>query len=96
MGSFSLDNLVIDNIEDGLFRVNRQAFTEPDILVLEHAWVFERCWIYAGHASEIPQLGAASGQFSHLPGTRWIRYPGRCRNAGELPARFRQLRGAVV
>src|SRR5947207_1878871 len=57
MGHTALDHLVIDNTDDGLFRVNRRAFTDPGILALEHERVFERCWIYAGHASEIPQPG---------------------------------------
>ncbi len=50
-------DMVIDNKQDGLFRVNRQAFTDPDILALEHERVFERTWIYAGHTSEVPQPG---------------------------------------
>ena len=53
----ALANLVIDNKQDGLFRVHRQAFTEPDILALEQRRVFEPTWIYAGHTSEIPQPG---------------------------------------
>jgi p-cumate 2,3-dioxygenase subunit alpha len=53
----ALANLVVDNRKDGLFRVHRQAFTEPDILALEQRRVFETTWIYAGHTSEIPQPG---------------------------------------
>src|SRR5919106_3248913 len=52
-----LENLLIDNVEDGLFRVNRRAFTEPQILAWEKRRVFEQSWIYAGHASEIPHAG---------------------------------------
>jgi p-cumate 2,3-dioxygenase subunit alpha len=37
--------------------VNRRAFTDPDILELERRRVFDRCWIYAGHESEIPTAG---------------------------------------
>jgi p-cumate 2,3-dioxygenase subunit alpha len=33
------------------------VFTDPDILALERRRVFEQCWIYAGHESEIPQPG---------------------------------------
>ncbi|MGH8059770.1 MAG: aromatic ring-hydroxylating oxygenase subunit alpha [Candidatus Entotheonellia bacterium] len=57
MGTVGLETLVIDNTEEGLFRVNRRAFTDPHILELERRRVFERSWIYAGHESEIPQLG---------------------------------------
>jgi p-cumate 2,3-dioxygenase subunit alpha len=57
VGNAVLDNLVIDNTDAGLFRVNRRVFTDPDILALERRRVFEQCWIYAGHESEIPQPG---------------------------------------
>jgi len=40
-----------------LFRVHRSAFTDPRILELERRRVFDQCWIYAGHASEIPRPG---------------------------------------
>jgi p-cumate 2,3-dioxygenase alpha subunit len=52
-----LDNLIIDNREAGLFRVNRRVFTDPAILELERRRVFDQCWIYAGHESEIPRSG---------------------------------------
>jgi p-cumate 2,3-dioxygenase alpha subunit len=52
-----LDNLLIDNTDAGVFRVNRLAFTEPDILAFERRRVFDQCWIYAGHETEIPQPG---------------------------------------
>jgi p-cumate 2,3-dioxygenase alpha subunit len=57
MDHITLENVVIDNPEDGLFRVNRRVFTDPDILALEHQRVFEQSWIYAGHASEVPRPG---------------------------------------
>jgi p-cumate 2,3-dioxygenase alpha subunit len=57
MDDCSHDTLVIDNSEDGLFRVNRRAFTDPAILELEKRRVFEQCWVYAGHKSEIPHRG---------------------------------------
>lgn len=57
MESVRCDNLIIDNRTEGLFRVNRQAFTDPRILELEKQHVFERCWIYAGHESEVAQPG---------------------------------------
>jgi nitrite reductase/ring-hydroxylating ferredoxin subunit len=57
MRNIDLDGLVIDNTAEGLFRVNRRVFTDPDILELERQRVFEHSWIYAGHESEIPQPG---------------------------------------
>ena len=57
MTARALENLLVDNVEDGLFRVNRRVFTDPAILELEKRRVFEHCWVYAGHESEIPRPG---------------------------------------
>ncbi len=57
MNDISLDNLIIDDENAGLFRVNRRVFTEPDYLELEQRRVFGKCWIYAGHESEVPKAG---------------------------------------
>ncbi len=57
MRDTALDNLIIDDQKAGVFRVNRRAFTENEYLELEHARVFSKCWIYAGHESEIPKPG---------------------------------------
>jgi p-cumate 2,3-dioxygenase subunit alpha len=57
MHDVASETLIIDNVADGLFRVNRRVFTDPHILELEAQRVFEQCWIYAGHQSEIPQAG---------------------------------------
>ena len=53
----SLENLVLDNRNAGLFRVHRSVFTDPRILDLERRRIFEQCWVYAGHTSELPQPG---------------------------------------
>lgn len=50
-------HLVVDDRDAGLFRVNRQVFTDTDIMALEQRRVFGQSWIYAGHESEIPQPG---------------------------------------
>ena len=57
MENATVANLVVDDRDAGLFRVNRQVFTDPDIMALEQRRVFERSWIYAGHESEIPRAG---------------------------------------
>lgn len=49
--------LVIDDRKNGLFRVNRRAFTDPEVLELEKRKVFDQCWIYAGFESEISKPG---------------------------------------
>ncbi len=57
MDNGSPEGLMIDNQRDGLFRVNRRAFTDPHILEWERERVFAQCWLYAGHESEIPTPG---------------------------------------
>ncbi len=49
--------LVVDDEQQGLFRVHRSVFTDPDILALERERIFDRCWIYAGHESEVRKPG---------------------------------------
>ena len=44
---------IIDNPAQNDFRLNRQTLVNPDILTLEKARIFDRCWIYAGHESEV-------------------------------------------
>lgn len=40
--------------QDGVFRIARDMFTEPDLFELEMQHIFEKVWIYACHESEIP------------------------------------------
>jgi len=49
--------LIVDDREQGIFRVNRRAFTDPEILEHERREVFDRSWLYAGHESEIAKPG---------------------------------------
>jgi len=57
MERMALEHVVADDRDAGLFRVHRSVFTDPRILELEQRRVFEQCWIYAGHASEVPRPG---------------------------------------
>src|ERR1700746_2931682 len=41
--------------EAGTFRVARKAFTDPQVFEAERAAIFDRCWIYLGHGSELPK-----------------------------------------
>lgn len=47
---------IIDDREKGKFRVNRQTMVDPAILELERARIFDRCWLYVGHESELADL----------------------------------------
>ena len=53
----SAESYVIDDQDAGLFRVNRRAFTDPECLADERRRVFDKCWIYVGHESEVPHAG---------------------------------------
>ena len=46
--------LITEDRLKGRFRVHRTAFTDPEILELEKALIFDRCWLYLGHESELP------------------------------------------
>lgn len=49
--------LVIDNPDEGVFRVSRAAFVEDAVFVAEQRRVFDKVWIYFGHESEVPEPG---------------------------------------
>ncbi len=53
----SAESYVIDDQDAGLFRVNRRAFTDPECLADERRRVFDKCWIYVGHESEVSHAG---------------------------------------
>ncbi len=47
--------LVVEDRERFLFRVGRRAFADEAILEEERRQIFDRCWLYLGHGSEIPE-----------------------------------------
>ncbi len=49
--------LVIDQPEAGLFRVHRSTMTSLELFELEWQRIFDRCWLYVGHESEVPNPG---------------------------------------
>jgi len=54
-----VDWAIVDDREQGIFRVNRRVFTDGDVFEQERRQIFEKCWLYAAHVSEL----AASGAF---------------------------------
>ncbi len=48
---------VIEDIPAGTFRLNRAAMVDEAVFHEEIHSVFERCWLYVGHESEIPKPG---------------------------------------
>lgn len=49
--------LVSENHEQGLFQVARRAFTDTAIVNAEYEAVFNKCWLYLGHESEVAKKG---------------------------------------
>jgi len=59
MNNPEIAGLVQDDREGGTFRVHRRSFVDQDVFELERERIFGRCWLYAGHESEV----AAPGDF---------------------------------
>jgi p-cumate 2,3-dioxygenase subunit alpha len=49
--------LVLEDKGRHLFQVSRRAFTEEAVLAAEQREIFDRCWLYLGHGSEIAENG---------------------------------------
>jgi p-cumate 2,3-dioxygenase subunit alpha len=54
--SYARDKL-IDDRENGIFRVHRSLMTSPEVFAEEQRRIFDHCWLYVGHESEIEQPG---------------------------------------
>jgi p-cumate 2,3-dioxygenase alpha subunit len=54
----SPDELIIDDLARGVFKINRRVFTDPAILEAERKLVFDQVWLYVGHESELPEKGS--------------------------------------
>jgi len=50
-----IDALIDDRPGDGVYRVHRDAFTDPDVFELEMRHVFEGGWVFLGMAAQAPQ-----------------------------------------
>ena len=50
----TLDTAVQDDPANGVYRVSRDIFTDPEIFELEMKHIFEGNWIYLAHESQIP------------------------------------------
>lgn len=51
------EDYIYEDRDSGIFRVNRRAFTDPECLERERRRIFDTCWIYVGHESEVPHAG---------------------------------------
>ena len=46
-----------DDREMPRFRVNRQVMVDPAVFALERERIFDKCWLYVGHESELAKPG---------------------------------------
>ena len=53
----NVKDLIIDDSEKGLFRVHRSTMNSPEIYQQELERIYEKCWLYVGHETEIPNPG---------------------------------------
>ncbi len=51
-------NDFITRDDNSVFQVRQQAFLDQEILAAERERIFDKCWLYVGHASEIPEPGS--------------------------------------
>ena len=49
---------IINDPGKARFLVPRRAFTDQAVFEKEYAAIFNRCWLYLGHASELPEPGS--------------------------------------
>src|SRR5216683_2371861 len=52
-----IGSLIVEDNERGTFRVHRSVMTSEEILALERERIFDRCWLYIGHESELQKPG---------------------------------------
>jgi p-cumate 2,3-dioxygenase alpha subunit len=51
------ETYIIDDPDNLTFKLNRRALADPGVLENERTKIFDKSWIYCGHASEIPEPG---------------------------------------
>ena len=51
------DAIVRVDKEHGSYNVARRAFVDPEILEAEREKIFDKCWLYLGHDSELRKAG---------------------------------------
>ena len=52
-----IKDLIIDDRKGGIFRVHRSSMTSIELFQREKELIFDRCWIYLGHESEVGNPG---------------------------------------
>jgi len=57
MNNSSIASLVRDDRQKGVFQVDRKVFVDQELFEAERGKIFDRCWLYAGHESELAKAG---------------------------------------
>ena len=52
-----IKDLIVDDRERGIFRYHRSSMSSSEVLELEQERIFEKCWLYLGHESEVEKPG---------------------------------------
>jgi phenylpropionate dioxygenase-like ring-hydroxylating dioxygenase large terminal subunit len=87
---------VLEDIPAGTFRVNRAALADEAVFREEMRSIFDRCWLYVGHESEIPKPGDFRARdVGNRPLVFWHGHDGvkrvfynSCRHRGALVCRM--------
>jgi phenylpropionate dioxygenase-like ring-hydroxylating dioxygenase large terminal subunit len=53
----AMRSFVVDDPEKGVFMLDREALVSDEVLRNEFANIFQKCWIYVGHGSELKKPG---------------------------------------
>src|ERR1700733_2600825 len=81
---------VDDRPEDGVFRVHRDVFADPELFELERRFVFERTWCFLGIESQLAapndflatQIGRTPVLVTRTPDNRIAAFLNVCRHKG--------------
>ncbi len=52
-----LSELVDDRVDEGVFRVDRAVYTDPALFEKEIEQIFEKCWVFLCHESQVEKHG---------------------------------------
>ncbi|MER7049138.1 benzoate 1,2-dioxygenase large subunit [Streptomyces jumonjinensis] len=52
-----LEDALVEDSEQGVYRVRRSVFTDAELFELEMKHIFEGNWVYLAHESQIPEVG---------------------------------------
>ena len=53
-----LQHYVDDRVEDGIFRIDRAVYSDPELFELEMAAFFEHGWVFLAHESQLREPGS--------------------------------------